>query len=123
MPFSMENGWYSGKTSLKTYTLEEMAGTKLRALYQRKKGRDLFDLYRILQSFRCDHEKILDSYKQYMDFVTDHIPTKKEYIENLSSKCTDPDFIGDMEGLLPPGVGFDIKKAYKSVKQELLVKF
>jgi predicted nucleotidyltransferase component of viral defense system len=59
MPFSMENGWFPGGTPLKTYTLEEIAGTKLSKLYQRKKGRDLFDPYRILQSFRCGHEKIL----------------------------------------------------------------
>jgi predicted nucleotidyltransferase component of viral defense system len=43
--FQVNNDWFSGKARLKTYELEEMAGTKMRALYQRKKGRDLFDLY------------------------------------------------------------------------------
>ena len=48
-PFSIDNGWFSGSADLKTYHASEMAGTKLRALYQRSKGRDLYDLYRILQ--------------------------------------------------------------------------
>lgn len=42
-----------GTAFLKTYELEEMAGTKMRALYQRKKGRDLFDLYIILKTIDC----------------------------------------------------------------------
>ena len=39
----MENSWFSGRCELTTYALEELLGTKLRALYQRAKGRDLFD--------------------------------------------------------------------------------
>ena len=105
-----------------TYTIEEMAGTKLRALYQRKKGRDLFDLFTIVNSHECDHTKIIDSYTKYMSFVTEHLPTQKEYILNLSKKCEDPEFIGDMEGLLSPGVSFNIQKAYKLVRQNLLEK-
>jgi predicted nucleotidyltransferase component of viral defense system len=38
VPFSMENSWFSGNSELTTYVLEELLGTKLRALYQRKKG-------------------------------------------------------------------------------------
>ena len=43
--FKVESGWFTGVAQLTTYHLEELVGTKLRALYQRKKGRDLFDLY------------------------------------------------------------------------------
>ncbi len=120
--FSMENGWFSGSSSLTTYTIEELAGTKLRALYQRKKGRDLFDLFTILNSQQYDDKKIIDSYTEYMSFVTDHLPTKNEYLINLSKKCEDPEFIGDMEGLLSPGVSFDIHTAYELVRQTLLEK-
>ena len=41
----MENSWFTGSAELTTYHFEELLGTKLRALYQRKKGRDLYDLY------------------------------------------------------------------------------
>lgn len=45
VPFSVGNKWFSGSCKITTYQFAELLGTKLRALYQRKKGRDLFDLY------------------------------------------------------------------------------
>ena len=41
--FSIDTRWFSGTGAIQTYKLEELLGTKLRALYQRKKGRDLYD--------------------------------------------------------------------------------
>ena len=41
VPFRVENSWFVGEAKLTTYHLEELVGTKVRALYQRKKGRDL----------------------------------------------------------------------------------
>jgi len=35
-----------------TFTAEEMLATKLRALLQREKGRDLFDVARALEVFK-----------------------------------------------------------------------
>ena len=46
VPFKVENSWFTGEAALTTYQFEELMGTKLRALYQRKKGRDLFDLHK-----------------------------------------------------------------------------
>ena len=43
-PFEIESEWFSGSAKIKTYSINELLGTKLRALYQRSKGRDLFDL-------------------------------------------------------------------------------
>ena len=50
MPFSVVNKWYNGKCDVLTYQLDELVGTKLRALYQRRKGRDLYDLYKALNT-------------------------------------------------------------------------
>lgn len=36
--------WWNGEAPIPTFVLDEMMSTKLRALYQRRKGRDLFDL-------------------------------------------------------------------------------
>ncbi|MBX9804322.1 MAG: nucleotidyl transferase AbiEii/AbiGii toxin family protein [Alphaproteobacteria bacterium] len=49
--FNVKNDWFSGTTGITVYQLEELMGTKLRALYQRSKGRDLFDLVAIKKSF------------------------------------------------------------------------
>lgn len=40
IPFSVSNSWYTGDCEITTYRLNELLGTKLRALYQRRKGRD-----------------------------------------------------------------------------------
>ncbi len=36
-PFAIKSRWFTGNTTILTYSLEELLGTKLRALYQRKK--------------------------------------------------------------------------------------
>jgi len=38
-PFEVNSRWFFGKCELTTYDLNELLGTKLRALYQRRKGR------------------------------------------------------------------------------------
>lgn len=40
LQLTMDSRWSRGATVVRTYTLEELLGTKMRALYQRKKGRD-----------------------------------------------------------------------------------
>ncbi len=42
--FRVDSRWWNGGAEITTFEIEELLGTKLRALYQRKKGRDLFDL-------------------------------------------------------------------------------
>jgi predicted nucleotidyltransferase component of viral defense system len=44
-PFGIRSPWFEGRAEVQTYTLDELLATKLRALYQRRKGRDLFDLW------------------------------------------------------------------------------
>ena len=44
VPFSVESRWWTGAAAITTFQIEELLGTKLRALFQRRKGRDLFDL-------------------------------------------------------------------------------
>jgi predicted nucleotidyltransferase component of viral defense system len=43
VPFAVDNAWFSGSGNILTFKLEELLGSKLRALYQRRKGRDLFE--------------------------------------------------------------------------------
>jgi predicted nucleotidyltransferase component of viral defense system len=50
LPVRVDNPWFTRGADVVTFALEELLGTKLRALYQRKRGRDLFDLGRALQT-------------------------------------------------------------------------
>ncbi|MBZ0187859.1 MAG: nucleotidyl transferase AbiEii/AbiGii toxin family protein, partial [Candidatus Obscuribacterales bacterium] len=43
-PFEVESDWYSAQTEIASFEPEELFGTKLRALLQRRKNHDLFDL-------------------------------------------------------------------------------
>jgi hypothetical protein len=40
----VENPWFTGQAAVVSFEPEELFGTKLRALLQRRKGNDLFDL-------------------------------------------------------------------------------
>lgn len=43
-PYKIKNPWFSGACQVVTFANEEMLATKLRALLQRDKGRDMFDI-------------------------------------------------------------------------------
>ncbi|MDR1189646.1 MAG: nucleotidyl transferase AbiEii/AbiGii toxin family protein [Bifidobacteriaceae bacterium] len=45
VPFNVESPWWNGTAEVQTFQLAELIATKLRALYQRSKGRDLFDMW------------------------------------------------------------------------------
>lgn len=66
--FEVNSPWFSGSTNLTTYKLSELLGTKLRALYQRKKGRDLFDLWLGLKHPDTSVDDLLSSFAAYMKF-------------------------------------------------------
>jgi len=116
VPFRVENTWFTGTCTIISYELEELLGTKLRALYQRRKGRDLFDLYWAITNNNLNFEKLIYCYREYMEFVVKQLPTKKMFLLNMDEKINDPEFTGDIFGLLRPGVQYDNKEAYEVVK-------
>lgn len=119
-PFEVENDWFSGKCEITTYHLEELLGTKLRALYQRKKGRDLFDLYYAGQHANLDYAQVIHCYNEYMRFVVGKPPTAKQFHLNMEEKKASGLFKGDMEGLLKPGVIYDQGKAFEWLEENML---
>lgn len=121
-PFAIDSEWFSGKAEITTYDIHELLGTKLRALYQRKKGRDLFDLYYADRHTSLDHEKILEAYRQYMRFSVEIPPSQKLFLQNMEEKQKDPAFLGDLEGLLRPGIVFDPEEAFEWVKESIIAK-
>ena len=122
IPFEMENSWFSGKCEITTYCLNELLGTKLRALYQRKKGRDLFDLYVALSEASVDADEILRCYRRYMSFAVQQPPTYKQFINNMEEKMSDPDFLGDTQNLIRPDREFNPWSGYELVRSRLIDK-
>lgn len=117
-----ENSWFSGTCKITSFEVEEMLGTKLRALYQRKKGRDLFDLYYALANLDLNTNNIVKCYKEYMADSIKNPPTQKQFLRNMNEKLDDPDFRGDTYALLRPGIEFNQNEAYELVKTELIEK-
>lgn len=108
IPFEIKNGWYSDSCDIKTYEVEELLGTKLRALYQRKKGRDLFDLHHAINILPdLDVQNILNCYRSYMEISPGTPPTSKQFLQNMMNKMNQSEFHGDTVGLLRPDIRYD----------------
>jgi len=122
-PFEIENGWFSGKAAIRTYNINELLGTKLRALYQRSKGRDLFDLDYSRLNMELNIDEIVHCFKEYTTFSTGKKPpSQKEFLLNIEEKEQDPNFRGDMEALLRPEITYNQEAAFEWLKKELLEK-
>lgn len=122
IPFSVENSWTSGSCGVVTYELAELLGTKLRAMYQRKKIRDLFDMDYALRTADIDTDGVLGCWREYMMREGGRIPSRREFLENMELKMLDGDYLNDMSDLLRPGVEFDGRAAYERVKAMILDK-
>jgi len=96
-----------------------LLGTKLRALYQRRKGRDLFDLATALATPKVDPQRIVQSFSEYMDRGGHHV-TRADFEQNMEAKLADPRFTADIGPLLAPGHVWDIEAAHAEVLSRLI---
>jgi len=120
--FRVENPWYDGSARLRTYDLEELLGTKLRALFQRKKGRDLFDLSEAIVSFpRLDADKVVACFEHYLKHDGRSV-TRADFEKNLAEKVGDNLFLKDVPPLLGPETTFNPQAAFELVRARLLAR-
>ncbi|MEZ5072093.1 MAG: nucleotidyl transferase AbiEii/AbiGii toxin family protein [Bacteroidales bacterium] len=121
LPFEVKNGWFQGECEIRTYDINELLGTKLRALYQRNKGRDLFDLDYARKNIHVDAEEILHCFRQYMEHGShSKPPSKKQFLRNIALKEGDPEFSGEMDALFRPGIEYNQEEAFQWLKNELI---
>jgi predicted nucleotidyltransferase component of viral defense system len=118
----IDHSYFKGEANITSYKLEELLATKLRALYQRKKGRDLFDLYYAFKKAAINIEQLIACYKTYMEISDGKSPSSKEFLINMEDKMKRDDFRGDIVALLRPEVKFNIDEAYELIKKELIEK-
>lgn len=119
--FQSQSPWFTGEAKLITYEIEELLGTKLRALYQRKKGRDLFDLAMALKHFpNLDLKKVIECFSHYMTHVGASV-TKAQFEANLAEKMEDSYFTSDITALLAiEADSFNSDAAFKQVQKEII---
>jgi predicted nucleotidyltransferase component of viral defense system len=106
-PFAVKSGFFSGSTTILGFDKEEMIGTKIRALYQRSKGRDLFDLFE-LSKLDFNWDNIVDSFLKLEDIDV----TGKFFEKNLTEKIKNKSFLEDTISLLPKDISYNPKEAY-----------
>lgn len=100
MPFEVANTWFSGKAEIPTFTNEEMLATKLRALLQRDKGRDLYDLAHALDVFpELNKQRVVDLFVQYLA-ASDLEITCAQAQERMLAKLAKGNLLMDMRPLL-----------------------
>jgi hypothetical protein len=90
----------------------------VRALYQRKKGRDLFDLWTSFNTANIRPEPVVQCFLHYMN-QEGHKVSRAEFEQNLFEKLDDPRFIADIGPLVVADSGFDLSMAADFVLKQL----
>jgi len=119
--FSVDNPWFTNSADVQVYKLDELLGTKMRALYQRKKGRDLFDLWLALKSGETDCDRIIECFLRYMDYSGSPV-SRAEFEKNLSEKLDSRQFLEDIKPLIRADINYDPSVAADMVHDELVAR-
>jgi len=120
-PFSIDSEWFSGNCEIITYELEELLATKLRALYQRRKGRDLFDLWLVFSQKLANIDQVIKIFQKYC--AHDNVPISgKLFQKNMQDKRLNKDFQVDMSILLPHKTNWNFEEAFEFVQNNIISK-
>jgi len=115
--YSIDTEYCNSYANVSTFQVEELIATKIRALYQRSKGRDLLDIWLALELLNLDPVVIVDSFNIYRPQGM----TSNLAIKNLKEKLDNKKFIDDLYGLaVLHEVNYDIVAAGDMIIEKLL---
>jgi len=117
--FAVLSEWFNDSADIITYEIDELIATKLRALYQRRKGRDLFDLWYVTKQNLIDLDRVFEIFAQYCANDDANIRVD-EFLKNLALKKNHPDFQSDMSTLLPIELNWNFEEAYQFVVDKVV---
>lgn len=119
--FSVPSLWRGGTTMVRTYAREELLATKWRALFQRSKGRDLFDLWQACTRLKPDRALMWSVCHEVFAREGGQLPSGERWRENVTLKVRDREFRGDCYGLLRPGTAYDPQSAWATLERAWLL--
>jgi predicted nucleotidyltransferase component of viral defense system len=119
--YSVATLWLDASAAVTTYAPEELLGTKMRALYQRKKGRDLYDLWIALTTLDVDEAALVDCFQRYMASEGASV-TRAMFEANLAQKLASPAFRGDVRPLLRDADAYEAHAAGALVSERLVAR-
>jgi predicted nucleotidyltransferase component of viral defense system len=98
VPLKVENPWFSGAADIPTFSTEEVLSTKIRALLQRNKGRDLVDLAQALNVFpSLNVQRTVD---MFVEYVKQKPIARWEAEKRMFEKLERRGFLADVHPLL-----------------------
>jgi predicted nucleotidyltransferase component of viral defense system len=121
MRYRVDSTWFQGEADIVTYELNELMGTKLRALYQRRKGRDLFDLWYTLDKNMVDIDTVLSVFTYHCKRTNEPV-TRALFEQNLSLKREHRDFQIDILPLLSAEILWHFDEAAKMIEHSYINK-
>lgn len=122
-PFELVSDWHQALAEVVSFEPEELFGTKLRALLQRRQGRDLFDLDEGLKRLGLDEAQVIACLEHYLGLEGNAISradAEQRMLEKLARSLSE-----DVDPLLPAGVRFsedDAIEAFGRVWSQLIVR-
>lgn len=115
---SVDSAWFEGEADVTTFAPEEIVASKVRALHQREKGRDLYDLWLAVEHMGLDGRRIADVFEEAYrpeGFRRD------ELIEMLDDRLARGIFDQDLAPLLAASApSYDAKEALARVRRDVL---
>jgi predicted nucleotidyltransferase component of viral defense system len=114
-PFTVDSDWYQGRAQIVSFEAEELFGTKLRALLQRRKNRDLFYLHHGLEQLALNPDKLITCFDHYLALEGKPITravAEQRMLEKLTRSLTE-----DIAPLLPAGIRFNDDDAMHAFEQ------
>jgi len=116
---AVESRWFGGGADVRTFDLDELLGTKLRALYQRRRGRDLFDLWDATHRGDVNPARVIEAFQAYLK-AEDLRVTRAEFERNMAAKARNRLFIEEVTPLLAPGIAYDARAALHLVQRQFI---
>jgi predicted nucleotidyltransferase component of viral defense system len=114
LPFEFNFRGKRLQSTLVSYDINEMLGTKMRALFQRRRGRDLFDLYWAFttqSALPVSVEDVVSAFQHYIQEEDTRVP-RAEFVAHLRNCIDDRAGFGtDMIPLLRKGLHYDPREA------------
>ncbi len=128
LPFAVTNPWFTGNAEIATFAREEILATKLRALLQREKGRDLIDLSHACAVFeKLDTARVVACLGKYLD-ASGLTISRAQAEERMFNKLKSKPFMADVRPLLSADEAekFDedaARASFKSVFVQFIKRF
>lgn len=108
--FAYPDGAHLEQVTVQSYDIDEMMGTKMRALLQREHGRDLFDLWWAWtmskdksSAYPINPKRVADAFSFYMEQEKSRF-TAVDFERELRMRMGKPKFRNDLNTMLRPGL-------------------